>query len=133
MWFQQSRALDVDTLLVDIFYHFNYRVKRKEIFREYQEFCGSEMQKVIKHASTRWLSLQKCAGRTISQWQALKSYFVSYEDVEKPGRVKKIALLLQETENYLICYFCIIFSGPLTNLTLYFRVKYLTFRYFTVK
>ena len=79
------------------------------------------MQKVIKHASTRWLSLQKCAGRTISQWQALKSYFVSHEDVEKPGRVKKIALLLQETGNYLYMLFLHYILRPLNKFNTLFQ------------
>ena len=40
-----------------------------------------EFTKVIKHVSARWLKLRKCLDRTLTQWDALKSYFVSNFDL----------------------------------------------------
>ena len=65
-------------------------VKRKEEYRGYQAFCGVEMERIIKHTETRWLSMQRCVDRTLSQWAALKSYFVS-EDDGKAARVHKVS------------------------------------------
>ena len=45
------------------------------------EFTNTHIRKVIKHASTRWLSLGKCLDRTQTQRNALKSYFVSNFDL----------------------------------------------------
>ena len=44
--------------LVDIYYHFEKSCKRKEIFKEFQDFSGIEFPKIIKHCSTRWLSFK---------------------------------------------------------------------------
>ena len=59
-----------------------------------------EVRKVIKHVSTRWLSLGKCLERTLMQWDSLESYFLSYFDLdadpaeqdpnEKPSREKRL-------------------------------------------
>lgn len=73
----KSLPINVEDLLIDIFYHFHYSVKRKESFREYQEFCGAPMQRILKHAATRWLSLHKCIHRTICQWPALHEVLFS--------------------------------------------------------
>ena len=35
------------------------------------------MRKIVKHVSTRWLSLEKCIGRLLQQWPALLQYFES--------------------------------------------------------
>ena len=39
------------------------------------EFTNTYIGKVIKHVSTRWLSLGKCFDRRLTQWDALKFYF----------------------------------------------------------
>ena len=35
-------------------------LKRKGVLLEYMEFCGHEYSKILKHVSTRWLSLERC-------------------------------------------------------------------------
>ena len=68
---------------------FFYSSKREETYIEYMDFCDIEPLQILKHVTTRWLSLQKCVTRIIHQWASLKSYFNSHEDVEKEGRVKR--------------------------------------------
>ena len=63
-------------------------------------FNNNEVRKVIKHVSTRWLSLGKCLERTLMQWDSLESYFLSNFDLdddptendpaEKPSREKRL-------------------------------------------
>ena len=50
--------------------------------RDFMEFNNNEVRKVIKHVSTRWLSLGKCLERTLMQWDSLESYFLSYFDLQ---------------------------------------------------
>ncbi len=57
-------------------------MKRKAQLRDFMEFNNNEVQKVIKHVSTRWLSLGRCIERTLKQWDSLESYFLSYFDLQ---------------------------------------------------
>ncbi len=45
------------------------------------EFNNNKVRNVIKHVSTRWLSLGRCIERTLKQWDSLESYFLSYFDL----------------------------------------------------
>jgi hypothetical protein len=49
--------------------------------KDFMEFNNNVVRKVIKHVSTRWLSLGKCLERTLKQWDSLESYFLSYFDL----------------------------------------------------
>lgn len=77
-------------LLVEVLFHFHHSLNRKEKY-----FTDTEPIKILKHCSTRWLSLEKCVNRLLHHWSALQSYFNSHEDVEKPGRVKGCASATQ--------------------------------------
>ena len=90
--------MPVEELLIDVYFHFNHSTKRKEQYREFLEFCDVARLKILKHASTRWLSLEKCVNRFLQQWPALLSYFESYEDRKQPGRVKRCADYLASVE-----------------------------------
>jgi len=79
----------VEELMINVYFHFNHSAK--EEYREFLEFCDVAPLKILKHASTRWLSLEKCVNRFLQQWQALLSYFESHEDDERPGRIKRCA------------------------------------------
>lgn len=54
-----------------------------ESFKDFQDFVGVEHERLIKHCSTRWLSLRRCVARVISQYAALKSYFGAQPDVDR--------------------------------------------------
>lgn len=61
----------VEDLLIDTYYFFRGSSNRREEYKEFQIFTGVDIEEILKHVSTRWLSLEKCVGRTISQWEAL--------------------------------------------------------------
>jgi len=84
--------------LIYLYFHFNHSAKRQEEYREFLEFFDVAPLKILKHASTRWLSLEKCVNRFRQQWLALLSYFESHEDREQPGRVKRCADYLASVE-----------------------------------
>ena len=72
--------------------------KRKQVLKDFQEFTETEPLKLLRHCSTRWLSLERCVRKLLQQWAALKSYFNSHEECEKSGRVQRCATLLQDPE-----------------------------------
>ena len=67
----------MEDVLIDIFYWFDKSSKRKGKLAEYFEFCDQEYQKVLKHISVRWLSLERCMDRVLKKFTSLKSYFES--------------------------------------------------------
>ena len=79
-----------EDFILDIYMylHFHYSSKRKQQFKEYQEFTSVEPKQLLKFISTRWLSLLECVKRIIHQWPALKSYFASHPDVERVQKIK---------------------------------------------
>ena len=97
--------------------------KRKEIYQAFLEFCEVELLKILKHVTTRWLSLQKCVIRVLHHWPALNSYFNSHEDVEKEGRVKRVAAALN-MEMKLYYLFLSFILGPLNEFNTAFQVEY---------
>ena len=73
----QVTNFDVEEMMIDIFYHFDKSTKRKSELANYCAFCNVEFRQVLKHVNTRWLSLEMTVTRTLQQYQALKSYFLS--------------------------------------------------------
>ena len=79
----EALPVDIDKLFIDIFYYFYHSSKRK------QEFCDlwcslftSEPKTILKHCQNLWLSLLRCVGRYLSQYDGLKSYFLSCSESE---------------------------------------------------
>ena len=100
--FNAETGFDVEDLLVDIYYWFDYSTKRKCKLAEYADFCDQGYRKIIKHVSTRWLSLEKVITRTLLQYQSLKTYFLS--ENESAARFKRLQTAFSNpmTEVYLL-------------------------------
>ena len=81
-------------------YNYLCSAKRKEEYKEFLAFTNTDEYKLVKHCTTRWLSLEKAVTRILQQWPALKSYFTSHNDVEKQGRVKRVAEWLNDPMMY---------------------------------
>ena len=79
----------VEDLLIDTYYYLEKSSKRKEELNEFQEFTDTPIEIILKHVSTRWLSMERCVKRMLNQWLALRAYFTSHKDCEKPGKVKR--------------------------------------------
>lgn len=68
--------VDIDQLFIDVFYYFYHSSKRKQAFTDL--WCSlfmSEPKAIIKHCETRWLSLLRCIGRFLHQFDGLLSSF----------------------------------------------------------
>ncbi|KAL5012296.1 hypothetical protein ScPMuIL_010847 [Solemya velum] len=113
--------IPINDMLVDVFYHFKHSSVRKENFKEFQEFTDTVPEKILKHATTRWLSLEKCIQRTLTQWPALQSYFSSNADAEKPGKVKLMRDFFESHEARLYCLFLEFILAPLNEFNILFQ------------
>ena len=118
----KSLPVNVDDMLVNIYYHFQKSSKRKEEYKEYEEFTDTEPLKILKHASTRWLSLERCVKRTLAQWPALESYFNSHLESDKAGQVKQLAELLVSAEVRLYFMFLSFILGPMNEFNTAFQM-----------
>lgn len=67
--------VNVEDPLIDIYYYLEKSSKRKQSFKEMQIKYEVPMKKILKHVSTRWLSLGKCLERLIEQYPALIAFF----------------------------------------------------------
>lgn len=83
-------SLNVDELLVDIFYYLQKSVKRKEKLKLFQQLHNSETKKILKHVCSRWLSLGKCLERLLSQWDPLVSFFKEEINVKRKPKDSKL-------------------------------------------
>ena len=95
---------------------------RREQYHQFQEFTDTDPMKILKHCSTRWLSLERCVQRTLQQWPALKSYFQSHPDCEKPGRVNRCMQLLVSDEMWLYLAFLEFVLPILNDFNVMFQV-----------
>ena len=67
----------MESLLIDIYYWFEKSTKQKGILADYVEFSDLEYSKILKHVSTRRLSLERCVERILQKYEGFKSYFLS--------------------------------------------------------
>ena len=68
----------IDQLFIDIFYHFYNSSKLHQEFADH--WCSlftSEPKSILKHCPTRWLSLLRCVGRYLAQYEGLNHIFLS--------------------------------------------------------
>ena len=56
--FSDDVGLNVEDILIDLYYWFDKSSKRKGKLSEYFDFCDQDYQQVLKHVSIRWLSLE---------------------------------------------------------------------------
>ncbi|GFS75352.1 dimer_Tnp_hAT domain-containing protein [Trichonephila clavipes] len=65
--------VDVENIVMKVFAEFSCSAKKREDLKECFDFFESEYREVIRHVSTRWLSLFKALDRMLSSWGPLKS------------------------------------------------------------
>ena len=87
-------SISISDLLIDLYYHFDKSCKHKDELQKFQDFCNEKVRKVIKHVTTRWLSLGHCIERLLQMWDSLYSYFITNfdkdgDDERDPGRRRR--------------------------------------------
>ena len=87
---------------IDLYYWFDKSTKRKNGLRSYCIFCDQAYRAIIKHVTTRWLSLETAVERILKQFPSLTSYFKS--ENESQSRFKRLQKAFNDsiTEVYLL-------------------------------
>lgn len=102
--FEVETGFDVEDMLVDLYYWFDKSTKRKNELSDFCDFCNMQYRQVVKHVSTRWLSLEYAVDRTLLQYPGLKSYFLSSD--ESQARFQRLKQHFEDptTEIYLMFF-----------------------------
>lgn len=69
--------IDVENLILKIYAHFSISAKRREELKDFHNFVDNDYHEIIRHVTTRWLSLLPCIDRILGSWSGLNSYFSS--------------------------------------------------------
>ena len=86
--FSTVSGFDAEEFVVDLFYWFDKSTKRKNLMKEYCQFCDHEYHAVVKHVSTCWLSLELAIERCLKLFPGFASYFRSEQDSQ--ARFKRL-------------------------------------------
>lgn len=79
----QSLDIVVENVVLKIYDHFSTSAKRREQLIEFCNFAQTEFKEILRHITTRWLSINPCVERLLTNWAALCSYFLSLNDCPK--------------------------------------------------
>ena len=79
----KSLAVPIEDLLTDVFYYLHKSSKRQQELNSFQEIYNEDTKKVLKHTSTRWLSLTRCLHRLLEIWDPLLVFFRQEADSGK--------------------------------------------------
>ncbi|CAM4573248.1 unnamed protein product [Leuciscus chuanchicus] len=71
----RSLCIDIEDMLILIYYYLDKSSKRKALLRDLQMLCDTDVRKILKLSSTRWLALGKCVNRLLQQWEPLTLFF----------------------------------------------------------
>ena len=116
--------VSIDNLLIDIFYHFKHSSKRCEEFMIIlKDFDGIAPARVLKHCSTRWLSLERAVKRLLQLWPALFAYFNREMDKSDKDRVKRVGEAMEKVETKLFCQFVAFALKPLNSFNAAFQTS----------
>ena len=69
--------VSAEELLIDIYYYLEKSTKRIQELKQCQVLCGVETHKILKHVTTRWLSLGIYIKRLLEQWEPLSQFIRS--------------------------------------------------------
>lgn len=98
-------------LLVDVYYYLEKSSKRQESLRCLQVLHEIEEHKILKHVSTRWLSIRKCLPRLIDSWHGLYDFFKDEEKNATTSALKKktgdLKQIFVSPTNMLYCMFLV--------------------------
>ena len=81
-------SVNIEDFLITIYYYLDKSSKRKSNLRDIQIMCDTDVRKILKLASTRWLSLGQCVNRLLQQWDPLTGFFENEVDTGKKKKTK---------------------------------------------
>lgn len=129
--FQQGLKMisfDFDAFANDLSFFLKRSSARRQDFKSVELVTEIEAHFMVRHVSSRWLSLKKALNRIVEQWENLKQYFLKYlptqrnfaKDIESTQRYQNIRGNLSSGQSLICIHFAIhiadIFEGFLTLL-----------------
>lgn len=85
--------------MLKVYSEFSISSKRVEKLKDFCEFTNTTYRDILRHVTTRWLSLLPAIQRILECWPALKSYFVSLGKEDCSNVIWKFFMDCQEGEN----------------------------------
>lgn len=73
-------SIDIESIALKIFNFFSIYTIRTESLKEFCSFVEIEYKDLLKHSSSRWLSLYPVINRILEIFPALRSYFLSLDN-----------------------------------------------------
>ncbi|XP_060125482.1 uncharacterized protein LOC118081165 isoform X3 [Zootoca vivipara] len=119
----RAAQVPVEDILVRIYTHFDKSAKRCEISKDFVDFTDSYHLELLRDCSTRWLSLLTCIQRVLNQWDALKAYFDSLEEVEKCAKLRDLAGHLGDPVMKIYFFFLAAALKPFSEFNIAFQSK----------
>ena len=115
----------MDDIVIDVFYYFKHSTKHWEMFaRVQQDFDGIQPVRVLKHSTTRWLSIRRCLKRCLEQWDALYAFFDHQQDQEpRNERLKRLIKHMESPLSKLVCKFVLFALEPLNKFSVLFQTN----------
>ncbi|KAK7476106.1 hypothetical protein BaRGS_00032660 [Batillaria attramentaria] len=104
-------AVKIDELLVDVFYYIDNCSTRLRNLKAIQVYHEVQAQKILKHVSTRWLSLRTCLPRLLENWDALREFFKQEKAARtdrsshQNDRLERLSALFRSPTSKLYCLF----------------------------
>ena len=96
-------GFDIEEMSIDLYYWFEKSTKRKNGLLEYCIFCDQDYRSIVKHVTTRWLSLERAVERTLKQYSSLRSYFIS--ESESQPRFQRLQKLFEDPMSEVYLFF----------------------------
>ena len=75
--------VDLDQFAVDLHSFFKFSAKRIEEYFDVEKFTEVYGQHMLRHVSTRWISLQDVLVRVIEQFTNLREYLLKFLPIQK--------------------------------------------------
>ena len=92
---KEMKTFDVDELINDVTYFFKLSSARREDYKLSEEMTEIETRMMLRHTSTRWVTMKKSCLRLLEQWPNLHEYFINWLP-----RQKNFKSQIQTTERY---------------------------------
>lgn len=96
-------SFDVDLFINDASYFFKLSSARREDYKLAEELTDISARMMIRHTSTRWVTMKKSCLRLLEQWPNLCEYFLkflpsqkNFRSIANTDRYKRIAAVLEQ-------------------------------------
>ena len=106
-------SFDADGFFCDLHFFFKLSSARREDYRALQEVTNAIAQFMLRHISSRWLTIKDVAVRDLEQYPNLREYFLralpkqkGFKQLQKTDRYQRITKLLKDPLTQFYIAFC---------------------------